>query len=74
MTRSLAAARNVLGPLGLEIKLSSEWGEFRVNFKGGREATAYYTDDLDDAVATGRAMAENKSGRRSPWAPEALSL
>lgn len=32
-------------------------GELRVNYRNGREATAYYTDDLHDALATGRAMA-----------------
>lgn len=35
-------------------------GEYIVNFKGGKEATAYYTDDLDDAVATGIHMSENR--------------
>lgn len=30
----------------------TEYGEYRVNFRGGREATAYYTNDLADAVAT----------------------
>ena len=32
------------------------WGEYRVNFKGGREATAYYTTDIDDAKDTAVAM------------------
>lgn len=32
--------------------------EFRVNYKGGDEETAYYTDDITDAVQTGLAMAE----------------
>jgi hypothetical protein len=27
-------------------------GEFRVNFVGGSEETAYYTTDLDDAFTT----------------------
>ena len=31
-------------------------GEYRVNFRGGAEATAYYTNDLDDARQTGLAM------------------
>ena len=31
-------------------------GEYRVNFRGGTEATAYYTNDRDDAVATAKAM------------------
>jgi hypothetical protein len=30
--------------------------EYRVNFKGGREATAYYTNDLADALSTARLM------------------
>lgn len=32
-------------------------GEYRVNFiENAREATAYYTDDLEDAVLTGAVM------------------
>jgi hypothetical protein len=31
-------------------------GEWRVNLPDGSEATAYYTDDADDAVQTARAM------------------
>jgi hypothetical protein len=30
--------------------------EFIVNFRNGKEATAYYTNDIEDAVATARAM------------------
>jgi hypothetical protein len=30
--------------------------EYRVNYSGGREATVYYTNDLDDAVNTGIAI------------------
>jgi hypothetical protein len=32
------------------------WDDYRVNFRDGREKTAYYTDDLADAVATARIM------------------
>lgn len=32
-------------------------GEYRVNHKGGKEATAYHTNNLPDAVATGHMMA-----------------
>jgi hypothetical protein len=35
-------------------------GEYRVNFKGGKEATAYFTNDLKDALNTGIAMAKSK--------------
>jgi len=31
-------------------------GEYRVNFRGGKEETAYYTDDLQDALDTGVVM------------------
>lgn len=34
----------------------TEYGEYRVNFRGGTEATACYTDDLRDALDTGIAM------------------
>ena len=37
-------------------------GEYRVNFRGGREDTAYYTNTLADAFETGRTMA--KEGRK----------
>ena len=46
-----AALRN----LGLVCR-KTEDGEYRVNFRGGTEATAYYTNDRVDALETGRAM------------------
>lgn len=30
----------------------TEYGEYRVNYRGGDEVTAYYTDDVEDAAAT----------------------
>ncbi len=38
----------------------TDYGELRVNLLGGVEATAYYTDDLDDALHTGIAMANER--------------
>lgn len=35
-------------------------GEYRVNYMGGTEETAYYTDDLADAVETMEQMAQQK--------------
>lgn len=52
---TLKQAKAELEVLGMTIR--KEAGEYRVNEKGGKEATAYYTDDLDDAVRTGREMA-----------------
>jgi hypothetical protein len=39
------------------ILITSRPGEWCVNFQGGTEATAYVTDDLQDAFEHGRAMA-----------------
>lgn len=46
------------------ITLTRREGEYRVNFKGGPERTAYYTNDLEDAIQTGRAM--SREGLRNP--------
>lgn len=40
--------------LGMTVSVRD--GEIRVNHKGYSEATAYYTDDRQDAVDTARAM------------------
>lgn len=45
-----------LREIGLTITRLSNTDEYRVNYKHGREATAYYTDDLMDAAMTGYAM------------------
>jgi hypothetical protein len=36
--------------------LRVEDGEYRVNYRYGKEATAYYTNNLNDAVKTARSM------------------
>lgn len=63
MTRplTLAAAKVELRSLGMTIN-KNQFDEYRVNFSGpeGTEANAYYTNDLDDAVKSGRAMAERR--------------
>jgi uncharacterized protein YggE len=33
-------------------------GDYRVNFRDGNETTAYYTDNLEDAVNTAVEMAQ----------------
>jgi hypothetical protein len=50
-------ARATLAPLGMTIK-RTEWEEFRVNVANGREETAYYATDLEDALLTGIEMAK----------------
>lgn len=53
---TLAAVRAELATKG--IKISAKDGEFRVVPAGHGEADAYYTDDLFDALETGRANAQ----------------
>jgi hypothetical protein len=61
---TLKEAKALLRPLGITLRSDMESGEYRVNFSGGKEATAYYTPDLDDALNSGRAMAEQaRQGR-----------
>ncbi len=49
----------------------NEFGEYRVNFQRGPESTAYYTNDLDDAVTTGKDMMRRRL-LRAGWTPEAI--
>jgi hypothetical protein len=37
-------------------------GDYRVNLREGNEATAYYTDNLEDAVKTAVEMARKRGG------------
>lgn len=53
---TLAGVKSQLASKGITIVKRED--EFIVNFKGGREATAYYTDDLEDALQTGLQMAK----------------
>lgn len=51
-------ARGNLSRIGIVLSRSFD-GEYCVNFRGGKEATAYYTESLDDAVETGEHMASS---------------
>jgi hypothetical protein len=51
---TLADAKHELS--GLDVVLSKKDGEYRVNRRGAGEGPAYYTDNLTDAVLTGRTM------------------
>lgn len=55
--------------LGMVLR-KTEDGEFRVNFARGDERTAYYTDDLDDAVNTAYVMADNANEDEPEENPE----
>jgi len=52
----------------LGISLARLPGEYRVNFRGGTEATAFCTDSIEDALALGRAMAAERPATVSPGA------
>jgi DNA repair protein RadC len=60
---TIAQARQILQSVG--VVLTRTQGEYRINVRGGAEDEAYYTSDLEDAVATGKSMA-----LRSARAPE----
>lgn len=63
---TLAVAKQTLRALGLVISHDPSTQEFRVAFAGrgpAVEASAYYTNDLQDAVNTGRAMAQHRNGQ-----------
>jgi len=49
---------SLLSSMGISLTKSD--GEYRVNFKGGKEETAYYTNDILDAINTGKAMLKQK--------------
>lgn len=57
-------ARAELLSLGLVIEQAP--GQYRVNFPDADETTAYVTDDLDDALNHGRAMASEPPPARLP--------
>lgn len=48
--------------LGLSVRVSD--GEYRINYPGGAESTAYYTSEASDAVGTARVMARSKTMRQ----------
>lgn len=64
VTNTFAAIR----ALGMSVHRTD--GEWLVNFSYGREATAYYTDDNQDAVDTARRMiADNTTHDMGPLYP-----
>ena len=54
-----------LRALGVTLNRTAVEGEFRVALAGlpSRKAPSYYTDDLSDAVRTGKAMAREHEAR-----------
>ncbi len=57
---TLQQAREYLRGFGIWI--NKRHGEYRVNVLGGQETEAYYTDNLADAIETGRTMSASVQG------------
>ena len=64
---TLQQAKSIARHLGLTLRKVRS-GDYRVNFRDGNETTAYYTDDLEDAVSAAVEMARKRelSARPKP--------
>lgn len=58
MKLTVKAVRNELRPLGMQI--TNVGGEYRVKHVGQRWSEAYFTNDLTDALQTGKRIAEER--------------
>jgi hypothetical protein len=56
---TLQQAKSIARHLGLTLRMVHS-GDYRVNFRDGKETTAYYTDNLEDAVKTAIEMARRR--------------
>jgi hypothetical protein len=61
-TMTLQEAKSIARHLGLTLRMVRS-GDYRVNFRDGNETTAYYRDNLDDAVNAAVAMARKRELR-----------
>jgi hypothetical protein len=52
---TIKQAKSLLAQWGITLR-KTDAGDFRVNVRNGQESTAYYTNDLTDAVNTGKYM------------------
>ena len=57
---TLQEAKSIARHLGLTLRQLRS-GNYRVNFRDGNETTAYYTDNLKDAVNTAVEMARKRA-------------
>ena len=56
---TLQEAKSIARHLGLTLRQLRS-SNYRVNFRDGNETTAYYTDNLEDAVNAAVAMARKR--------------
>jgi hypothetical protein len=59
---TLRKAKSIARHLRLTLRQMCS-GEYRVNFRDGNETTAYYRDNLEDALNTAVAMARKRALR-----------
>jgi hypothetical protein len=57
---TLRKAKSIARHLGLTLREVCS-GDYRVNFRDGNETTAYYTDNLEDAVNTAVEMTRKRA-------------
>jgi hypothetical protein len=62
---TLQEAKSIARHVGLTLRKVRS-SDYRVNFRDGNEATAYYTDNLEDAVKTAVEMARKRALRAGP--------
>jgi len=62
---TLQEAKSIARHLGLTLRTVRS-GDYRVNFRDGNEMTAYYTDNLEDAVNTVVEKARKRALRAGP--------
>jgi hypothetical protein len=60
---NITLIKAALAMRGITLRKTGLGNEIRVNYANGREATAYYTDDAQDALDTGLSMADHKDGK-----------
>jgi hypothetical protein len=70
---TLQKAKSIARHLGLTLRKVRS-GDYRVNLRDGNEATAYYTDNLEDAVNAAVEMARRRALRAGPLAATNKSL
>jgi hypothetical protein len=62
---TLQEGKSIARHLGLTLRQVRS-GAYRVNFRDGNETTAYYADNLEDAVKTAVEMARKRELSASP--------
>ena len=70
---TLQAAKSIARHLGLTLRELCS-GDYRVNFRDGNETTAYYTDNLEDAVNSAIEMARKRELQALQAADDTVAL